>query len=146
VQLEFLAIGVDATLSRIGTVHRRDGRTSPDGGVLVDCAGEFDDPAVLAGALDSTLGVVAHGLLPPELVRTVLIGRGVAVERVDQSPWWPGGAVTAGSVVRRRCTVARIWCSWLVSKPLSPESGSWALVPLRSIWGRPIDVVLGDGS
>ena len=86
VPLEVLAFGADSTLSRIGTVRRRDGQTSPDGGVLADYIGEFDDPAVLAGALDSTPGVVGHGLFPPELVRTVLIGRGDAVERIDLAP------------------------------------------------------------
>jgi ribose 5-phosphate isomerase A len=86
VPLEILAFGVDSTLSRISAVRRRDGRTSPDGGVLADYTGAFDDPAVLAGVLDSTPGVIGHGLFPPELVRTVLIGRGDVVERIDRAP------------------------------------------------------------
>jgi ribose 5-phosphate isomerase A len=86
VPLEILAFGVDSTLARIGTVRRREGQTSPDGGVLADYAGAFDDPAVLAGVLDSTSGVVGHGLFPPALVRTILIGRGEAVERIDLEP------------------------------------------------------------
>jgi hypothetical protein len=30
--------------------------------------------------------VIGHGLFPPELVRTVLIGRGDVVERIDRAP------------------------------------------------------------
>lgn len=83
VPLEVLAYGAESTLARIGAVRVRRGRTSPDGGVLADYTGTFDDPAVLAAALDATPGIVGHGLFPPELVRTVLIGRDDAVERID---------------------------------------------------------------
>jgi ribose 5-phosphate isomerase A len=83
IPLEILAFGVNSTFARIGAVRRRDGPPTPDGGVLADFTGNFDDPAILARQLDGVPGVVAHGLFPPELVRTVLIGRGGTVERID---------------------------------------------------------------
>jgi len=86
VPLEVLAFGVGSTLSRIGAARRRDGPMTPDGGVLADYTAEFGDPAVLAWALDAIPGVVGHGLFPPELVHTVLVGRGDAVERIELTP------------------------------------------------------------
>jgi ribose 5-phosphate isomerase A len=83
VPIEVLAFGATSTFARIGDVRRRDGPPTPDGGVLADVMAEFDDPAVLAGVLDGDPGVVGHGLFAPGLVRTVLIGRGDAVERID---------------------------------------------------------------
>ncbi len=83
VPIEVLAFGATSTFARIGDVRRRDGPPTPDGGVLADVIAEFDDPAVLAGVLDGDPGVVGHGLFAPGLVRTVLIGRGDAVERID---------------------------------------------------------------
>ncbi len=58
----------------------RNAPRTPDGGVLADYHGDFDDPAALAAMLDATPGVVAHGLFPPALVSSVLIGRGNEVE------------------------------------------------------------------
>ncbi len=83
VPLEVLAFGAASTLARIGAARRRDDPLTPDGGVLADFTGEFEDPAVLAGMLDGTPGVVGHGLFPPDLVRTILVGRGGSVERID---------------------------------------------------------------
>ena len=86
IPLEVLAFGADSTLARIGAVHRRDGQLTPDGGVLADFTGEFEDPALLSGVLDGEPGVLGHGLFPPELVRTILIGRGHTVEQIDLPP------------------------------------------------------------
>jgi ribose 5-phosphate isomerase A len=89
VPLELLAFGLASTMHRLGPVTRRDVPRSPDGGVIADFYGEFDDPAVLAARLASTPGVVEHGLFPPEMVAAVLVGRGNRVERMDVTSW-PG--------------------------------------------------------
>ena len=86
VPLELLAFGLESTLGRIGAARRREGPDTPDGGVLADYTGKFDDPAALARVLDATPGVVGHGLFPPELVHIVLIGRGDTVARTDRLP------------------------------------------------------------
>ncbi len=80
VPLELLEFGVAATLRRLGSVELRDVPRSPDGGVIADYTSEFDDPAHLAAALSATVGVVEHGLFPPELVADVVVGRGDEVE------------------------------------------------------------------
>jgi len=86
VPLELLAFGLESTLSRLGTVRRRDAPLSPDGGVIADFTGELEDPAVVAANLAATPGVVDHGLFPPGMVSTIFIGRGESVERIDLSP------------------------------------------------------------
>jgi ribose 5-phosphate isomerase A len=83
VPLELLAFGLPATIRRIGPVSRRDVPRSPDGGVIADYQGPLGDPPALAARLASTPGVVDHGLFPPEMVATILIGRGDSVERTD---------------------------------------------------------------
>jgi len=85
VPLELLAYGLASTIELLGPerVELRDGPPSPDGGVLAVFTGAVDDPAALATWLNSVPGVVAHGLFPPSLVSTVLVGRGSAVERID---------------------------------------------------------------
>ena len=80
VPLELLEFGLAATLRRLGSVELRDVPRSPDGGVIADYTSEFDDPAHLAAALSATVGVVEHGLFPPELVADVVVGRGDEVE------------------------------------------------------------------
>ena len=80
VPLELLEFGVAATLRRLGSVELRDVPRSPDGGVIADYTADFDDPAHLAAALSATVGVVEHGLFPPELVADVVVGRGDEVE------------------------------------------------------------------
>jgi ribose 5-phosphate isomerase A len=78
VPLELLEFGIDATLRVIGAlgpVRLRAVPRSPDGGVIADLMAPFDDPAVLAGQLDSLAGVVEHGLFPPALVSEVIVGR-----------------------------------------------------------------------
>jgi ribose 5-phosphate isomerase A len=88
VPLELLSFGLRATMRRVGPAWPRDVPLSPDGGVIADYHGPVEDPAALAARLSATPGVVAHGLFPPEMVATVLIGRG---ESVDQIGITPGG-------------------------------------------------------
>jgi ribose 5-phosphate isomerase A len=83
VPLELLAFGLGATMRRIGPVTRRDRPHSPDGGVIADYRGPVGDPAALAAWLAATPGVVEHGLFPPEMVATILVGRGDSVQRTD---------------------------------------------------------------
>jgi ribose 5-phosphate isomerase A len=85
VPLELLAFGLESTLHRLGTVRLRDVPRSPDGGVIADFTGEVGDPADLAAMLEATAGVVDHGLFPPEMVSTILVGRGTSVEQIDLS-------------------------------------------------------------
>jgi ribose 5-phosphate isomerase A len=80
VPLELLEFGLAATLRRLGSAALRDVPRSPDGGVIADYVGPFDDPAELATRLSTTTGVVEHGLFPPDLVSDVLVGRGEGVE------------------------------------------------------------------
>jgi ribose 5-phosphate isomerase A len=54
--------------------------------VLADFVGEIEDPSVLARELDREPGVLAHGLFPPEMVQTILIGRGDHVQQIDLPP------------------------------------------------------------
>jgi ribose 5-phosphate isomerase A len=83
VPLELMAFGLESTLRRLGQVTRRAVPLSPDGGVIADYTGSFDDPGTLAGFFESTPGVVEHGLFPPSSVSTVLVGRGALVESVQ---------------------------------------------------------------
>jgi ribose 5-phosphate isomerase A len=83
IPLELLAFGLPATLRHLGTVTLRDVPRSPDGGVIADYREAVGDPAQLAVHLGATPGVVGHGLFPPDLVATVLVGRGHTVERTD---------------------------------------------------------------
>lgn len=80
VPLELLEYGLAATLRRLGAVELRDTPRSPDGGVIADYTGEVDDPAGLAARLSATVGVVEHGLFPPELVSDVIVANGGVVE------------------------------------------------------------------
>lgn len=80
VPLELLEYGLAATLRRLGTVTLRDTVRSPDGGVIADYRGEFDDPEELSALLSGTVGVVEHGLFPPSIVTDVIVANGGAVE------------------------------------------------------------------
>lgn len=82
IPLELAEFGLAATLTRLGSVRLREVTHSPDGGVIADYTGEFDDPAELASWLSATPGVVEHGLFPPAMVAEVLVGRGGDVERI----------------------------------------------------------------
>lgn len=81
VPVELLEFGLQATMRRLGDVTLREAPPSPDGGIIADYAGPFDDPAELAGRLAATPGVIGHGLFGPDLVSVVLVGRGGQVER-----------------------------------------------------------------
>lgn len=83
VPLELLEFGLAGTLKRLATVALRDVPRSPDGGVIADFTGDFDDPQELAARLSSAVGVVDHGLFPAALVTDVLIGRGTEVEHIE---------------------------------------------------------------
>jgi ribose 5-phosphate isomerase A len=85
IPLELLAFGIESTLKRLGEVRVRDVPLSPDGGVIADFVGEFEDPAELADKFDRTPGVVEHGFFPPDLVSTIIIGRGESTETTDMS-------------------------------------------------------------
>src|SRR5580658_1874435 len=78
-----ISFGLRATMRRVAPASLRDVPLSPDGGVIADYQGPVDDPAALAVRLSSTPGVVGHGLFPPEMVATVLVGRGESVDRTD---------------------------------------------------------------
>jgi ribose 5-phosphate isomerase A len=80
VPLELLAFGLDATLAELGDVSLRDAARSPDGGVIADYHGPFDDPFALAERFEWCPGVVSHGLFPPALTADVLIAHGDEVE------------------------------------------------------------------
>jgi ribose 5-phosphate isomerase A len=81
VPLELLGFGLPATLRLVGEARVRPATPpSPDGGVIADYLGAFDDPRALAERLDRTPGVVEHGLFPATIVTDVLIARGEEVE------------------------------------------------------------------
>jgi ribose 5-phosphate isomerase A len=81
VPLELLDFGLAATLERLGTARLRDVPRSPEGGVIADFTDSFEDPKELAVRLSATVGVVEHGLFPPEMVSDVVVARGEHVER-----------------------------------------------------------------
>jgi ribose 5-phosphate isomerase A len=86
VPLELLEYGLAATLRdlrELGDVRLRDVPRSPDGGAIADYLGPIDDPAALSARLAALPGVIEHGLFPPSLVTTVLVGRGDIVEQRD---------------------------------------------------------------
>ena len=81
VPLELSEFGLAATLQRLGTVTLRDtAARSPDGGLIGDFTGSFDDARRLAHRLSAEPGVVEHGLFPPELVSDVVVAIGDTVE------------------------------------------------------------------
>ena len=80
VPLELLPFGAESTLRRLGTVERRQVEATPDGNIIADYTGAFDDPAELATTLEATAGVVEHGLFAPTLITELLIGRAGGVE------------------------------------------------------------------
>jgi ribose 5-phosphate isomerase A len=79
IPIELIRYGLRSTLRRLEAVGavtvREEAATSPDGNVIADLRDAVDDVAALAGRLDGTPGVVAHGLFAPELVTEVLVGR-----------------------------------------------------------------------
>jgi ribose 5-phosphate isomerase A len=85
IPVELLAFGLASTLRRLPSLVVRDVPASPDGGIIADYRGDVDDPARLARVLDSTPGVVEHGLFPPDMVGTVLVAHGSEVEVIAVS-------------------------------------------------------------
>jgi ribose 5-phosphate isomerase A len=81
IPVELLSFGLPVTLRLLGEVAVRDCPLSPDGGVIADFTGPFDDPAELAARLSAAPGVVGHGLFGPDLVSVILVGRGEEVEQ-----------------------------------------------------------------
>ena len=74
VPVELLAFGVAATLRALAPADvRPDAPPSPDGNLIADVRAPFTDPRAMAAWLDTTPGVVGHGLFAPELVSDVLI-------------------------------------------------------------------------
>lgn len=80
IPLELSEFGLASTLARLGEVRLRDVPRSPDGGVIADYLGAFDDPARLAAWLSELPGVVEHGLFPPSMVSEVIVGRSAEVQ------------------------------------------------------------------
>jgi ribose 5-phosphate isomerase A len=85
VPLELAQFGLAGTLERLGDVRLRDVPLSPDGGVIADYMGAFDDPGVLGAQLSSAPGVVEHGLFGPAMVSAVIVGDGSDVTTIDLS-------------------------------------------------------------
>ena len=82
IPLELAEFGLASTLARLGKVRLRDAPRSPDGGVIADYFGAFDDPEELSTRLSASPGVVEHGLFPPSMVADVVVGRGDGTERI----------------------------------------------------------------
>jgi ribose 5-phosphate isomerase A len=82
VPLELAEFGLAGTLARLGEVTLRGVTHSPDGGVIADYTGPFEEPQKLATWLSEMPGVVEHGLFPPAMVAEVIVARGDGVERI----------------------------------------------------------------
>jgi ribose 5-phosphate isomerase A len=80
VPLELMAFGLDAVCRALPRIELRRAPRTPDGGVLADYLGPVDDPERLSARFEATAGIVGHGLFPPSMVSSVLIGRGDQVE------------------------------------------------------------------
>jgi ribose 5-phosphate isomerase A len=80
VPLELAPFGVRATLRQLGGARLRDTSLTPNGGLIADYSGDVGEPAALSARLDALPGVISHGLFPPSLVSTVLVGRPDGVE------------------------------------------------------------------
>lgn len=74
IPLELFSFGLRATLRHLGDVRLRQSPPSPDGGLIADWHGEVGDPAALADRFSASPGVVDHGLFPPGMVETVIVG------------------------------------------------------------------------
>jgi ribose 5-phosphate isomerase A len=80
VPLELMAFGLDAVCRALPGIELRQAPPTPDGGVLADYLGPVDDPERLSALFAASVGVVDHGLFPPSMVSSVLVGRGDQVE------------------------------------------------------------------
>lgn len=81
IPLELSAFGLASTLRHLEPTQLRDAPRSPDGGVIADYLGEFNDPMELARRLSSTPGVLAHGLFAPTMVSEIIVATGKTVSR-----------------------------------------------------------------
>jgi ribose 5-phosphate isomerase A len=81
VPLEITRFAAAYTLAALRQAALRAGPESPDGNLIADYLGEFDDPRALAARLSATPGVLEHGLFAPELVSEVLIATPHGLER-----------------------------------------------------------------
>jgi ribose 5-phosphate isomerase A len=92
VPLELLSFGVQATITALGDARLRAAPAepsagaatswqSPDGGLIADYFGPFEDPRELSARLSATPGVVGHGLFAAELVSLILIAGDSGVEQ-----------------------------------------------------------------
>jgi ribose 5-phosphate isomerase A len=82
IPLELAEFGLAGTLGRLEHIRLRDAPLSPDGGVIADYMGDFEDPETLSAELSAAVGVVEHGLFPGSMVAEVLVGRGDQAERM----------------------------------------------------------------
>jgi ribose 5-phosphate isomerase A len=80
VPLELMAFGLDVVRRAVPGIELRLAPPTPDGGALADYHGEVDDPERLSAFFAGTPGIVAHGIFPPSMVSTVLVGRGDSVQ------------------------------------------------------------------
>jgi ribose 5-phosphate isomerase A len=81
VPVELIRFGVRSTLATLGQARLREGRESPDGGLIADYLGPITDPSALSARLSGTPGVIEHGLFAPEMVSLMLIAGENGVER-----------------------------------------------------------------
>ena len=82
IPLELAEFGLAATLRRARPGALRDVPHSPDGGVIADYLGAFDDPAALATLALAQRRRRRARSVPAAMVAEVLIGRGQEVERM----------------------------------------------------------------
>jgi len=121
IPLELAQFGLAATLLRLGPVRVRNAPLSPDGGVIADYLGEFDDPEALGAWLSAATGVIEHGLFPASMVAQVLVGRGDHVE-----PMTPAKVTTHASPPAARSSDRAYLCPSQTSTegPRQPRSAS----------------------
>jgi ribose 5-phosphate isomerase A len=81
VPLEVLRFGERHTLHALGEARLREGPRSPDGNLLADYLGQFDDPALLAARASATPGLVEHGLFEPAMVSEIFSAGPAGVSR-----------------------------------------------------------------
>jgi ribose 5-phosphate isomerase A len=73
IPLEVLRFGAGRSLELLAPARLREGKVTPDGGLLADYLGPVEDPAALAARFDAVPGMVGHGLFAPEMVSLVLV-------------------------------------------------------------------------
>jgi ribose 5-phosphate isomerase A len=79
VPVELLEFGAAATLRSIAPARLRGAQRSPDGGLIADYFGDFDDPRRLDQWLSEVPGIIGHGLFAPELVSDIIVAEGTKV-------------------------------------------------------------------